>query len=125
MIDAIASVPLAQADIEWNTPLIAGAYRVAEVLVIDRGDREARNVARAERRTSSYGACCAGWATGDDPRVTPEGVHSQMVRMGFASDDEVLNALEQFSRIEGLEWAVVMASALRMRLAVERGDTDQ
>lgn len=117
-------IPVIHASIEWEKSNHPDGSLVDDVIVFDQRDAEAVNAAMAADRMSSSGACFLGWASGTDPCLTPEGVFASMIRRGFSSDDELLNALAQFAKIEGANWAKVMAASVAERLAAERGESD-
>jgi hypothetical protein len=109
-------IPVAKAQVEWADNKKG---RVTEVLVFDRSDPP-HEESRYDLLDNSGGACSADWVTGEDPRSSPEGIFIEMLHVGFVSPDAMLQALEEFGKIETCEWARTMAAALQLRLRVDR-----
>lgn len=112
----------ANAQIEWNDD---DQHRVTELVVFDRTAISPQDwEAHRRRYQASWGACNAGWMTDGYARSTPEGFMATLFRRGFADDDAMLNALDQFGQIKEAAWARTMAAALRSLFIQEGGAED-
>ena len=97
-------IPRLHAEIRWETN---SKLKIEDAMVYDQ-----RTGKDNDRYGASNGACCAGWMVNGDPRYTPEGVFADMVKAGFANDVALAVTLNEFSKIEGCEWAAAMAGAI-------------
>ena len=111
-------IPVKHAQIEWDD---GDDGKVREVLVFNRTQPPSPGY-RHELYDSSAGACAMDWMTGQDPRSTPEGVFVQMAHDGFFSPDAMLQALQEFGKIDTCDWARTMSLALAKRLNVGRSE---
>lgn len=97
-------IPRLYAEIRWETD---DDLKVIDAMVYDQ-----RTGKDNDRYGASNGACCAGWMVNGDARYTPEGVFADMVKVGFAGAIALAVTLNEFSKIEGCEWAAAMATAI-------------
>lgn len=52
----------------------------------------------------------------------PADVFVHLIRCGFRSDDDLFIALQQFCRVEGETWAIVLRDAMAEQLDIEKRD---
>ena len=71
-------------------------------------------------RPQSLGAWSADWESGEDPRATLPGVFVNFLLAGFNSPEDLHQALQEFSKVEGAEWAQAMSDALALELKARR-----
>jgi hypothetical protein len=84
--------------------------RISELRVVDIRERGAIDACSA--LVNSRGAVCAEWLDGSESE-TPRGLFLELVTLeGFASEAAKLNALLQFGKIDGQEWARRFAAEL-------------
>lgn len=113
------TIPAANVQIEWNDQ---DRSKLSEVVVFDRTTVTPEDMDRLGRHyISSSGACNGDWLKGRG-QATPEGIFIDWARDGFASDEAMLQALDQLSQIEGCDWALVMARALREGIEQRTGE---
>jgi hypothetical protein len=78
--------------------------RITEVLICNKDEQPTG----ADRLHSSRGSCDADWLNGD-PCNSPLGIWAMMATIyGFASEAAKIEALREFTKIRGQDWAVWM-----------------
>lgn len=111
--------PPAHVNIFWNEREGGGAVSDLEIVFIPRGGfipvtggglalwrGFSDYIARWNR---DLGNACDGWLEPDG--LTPAQIFGHLLRIGFASQDQLVAALREFSRIEGDAFAADMMSA--------------
>jgi hypothetical protein len=81
-----------------------------KILVMDRRlvprEQDAGDI--TSRYPATHGAFTSSWSTGDDPLDTPAGVFAAVVLKSYPDPSTLRDALRQFAKIEGCDWAVQM-----------------
>lgn len=90
-----------------------------EVVFVPRQALRDRDLQRAygaynKQWRSDLGNSVAGWMSSGPDRMTPETVFGDLLRNQFKNQDELINALKEFSHIEECEWARDMYSSFNI-----------
>jgi hypothetical protein len=108
------AVDAADAEIWWS---LSDDSKVVGVVVTSRKER-LRGGERQRPGTQDMGASSSDWLQPDAPvgmstpaMLTPEGAFGVLISQGFANAHELKNALVQFARIRGCDWARAMLFA--------------
>jgi hypothetical protein len=98
-----------RAIILWGTDLDRPrGERITEVLICNKNEQPSW----ADRLHASRGSCDASWLDGD-PRNSPIGIWAMMTTIyGFASEEVKIEALREFTKVRGQEWAVWLLEQL-------------
>lgn len=124
----VGTIPIEHAGICWDLTRSRESKPRDDLHVLDL--REARKSGTEEHRIwkaagSTLGACIADWKNGNNARHTPLGIIAEMAYDGTLPKGQSLDRiLQQFAKIEGCDWALQMATALRMDDFITDGDEE-
>lgn len=117
----LQSISAAEVQIEWTE---GDDGRIKELIVYNPAMASTRQLDSFGRRfESSQGVCSTRWL--QDARSTPEAVFLTLIQAGFDDEIYLLDALDQFGKIEEASWARTMAESIREKLRSECDDEER